>query len=142
MIILSVEEMFDQITPKDVELLKKEATVQSGLLIPFIEKVLPRTTSLKPVVIYGGLNIICLPIKKVKNEKETIRYGLEPLKLAKAITDEDVNRIIEWFHCVCSILHRDKAKPVRIDFMVGESCYQLLTSRDGIHRQVNVLSSP
>jgi hypothetical protein len=141
-IILSVEEMYTQITQEDVDRLKKEATVQSGLLIPFVESVMPRTTLLQPVVKYGGLNIICLPVKKVKNEEEAIRYGLEPLKSSKIITDKDAKRIIEWFHCVCSVLHRDKTSPVRLDLMVGGSCYQLLTSCDGIHRQLNVLNSP
>lgn len=141
-IVLSVEEMYNQITLKDVELLKKQATVQSGLLIPFVENVLPRTTFLKPVVIYGGLNIICLPITKVKDEKEVIRYGLEPLKSAKIITDENIEGIIEWFHCVSSIFHRDRAKSIRLNLTVGGAYYQLLTSCDGIHRQVNVLISP
>jgi len=102
---IDMSEYYQEFTPEIVakweETLKKRPDAawnenKISEVLPFIKKIMPRIGRNQSLF---GLSIISLEgrIEGRKKEEKIVRYGLEPLKKADVLSDDEVQRIVEWY---------------------------------------------
>jgi hypothetical protein len=95
------QEFTPEIVAKWEEILKETPDAEWNCnklseVLPFIKKVMPRIGKNQSLF---GLSIISLEgqVEDRKVEEKIVRYGLEPLKTANILSDDNIKEIVDWY---------------------------------------------
>ncbi|KPJ56867.1 hypothetical protein AMJ49_03580 [Parcubacteria bacterium DG_74_2] len=138
-----MKKFYQEFTPKTIRKWEKGAKENPDAewscnkineILPFIKKVMPRIGRNQSLF---GLSIISL-LGKPKNEGEIIRYGLEPLLKAGVLTEEEMNKIIEWFQKTKPTWNSGGAGDFTKEFEIEGKKYRLITDSYRNYRDLNL----
>jgi len=138
-----MEKFYNQFTPEDVNTWEAELEKNPDTewnynrvkdLLPFVKKVMPRIGQNQSLL---GFSIISLN-GKVKNEREVIKHGLNPLLTAKIITEEEAEQIISWYLRTQPTWNSGGAGHFQKVFHIEEVGYRLTTDSCRNCRDLNL----
>lgn len=138
-----MEKFYYQFTPGDIS--TWEATLRKNPdaewnynrvkdLLPFVKKVMPRIGQNQSLF---GFSIISLN-GKLKNEKEVVKHGLDPLLTAEIITEKEADQIINWYLETQLTWDSGGAGHFQKVFHIGGIGYRLITDSCRNCRDLNL----
>lgn len=138
-----MEKFYNQLTPENVSYweaeIQKNPDVQWNYnrvkdLLPFIKKVMPRMGRNQSLL---GFSIISLD-GKLKNEREVVKYGLEPLLIANIITKKEAEKIINWYLKTQPTWDSGGVGHFQKEFKIEDIKYRLITDSYRNCRDLNL----
>lgn len=103
-------------------------------ILPFLKKVMPQIGQNQSLF---GLSIISLD-GRAPNEREIVQYGLEPLLGADVLTEEEVERIVNWYLQTQPTWDSGGAGHFQKEFEIDGMRYRLITDSYRNCRDLNL----
>jgi hypothetical protein len=106
-------------------------------LLPFMRKVMPRIATTQSLF---GLSIVSLE-KRLANEEEVVRYGLQPILAAGILTEGEVGQIVDWYLRTRPTQDSGGHPHFKKEFEVDGTRYRLMTDSIRYCRDLNLVKT-